>query len=166
VSTRSHDRVDGAIATADALEESADLPAAVAVLSRAIELDAENPKLRALRGRLQYLRKDWAAAVRDFDGALALKPNAPTTLYFRARARSMTNDLDGALQDFGRCIELQPNSADAYSEMGDIHFFRKEWHAAKAAFESAIAIEREREPHISAKLAEIATKLKEEKHRR
>ena len=149
-----------AIRRADEQEEVGDLAGALETLSTAIISDSANPKLHALRGRLHHLRKEWREAIADFDPALALKPTTPTTLFFRGRARSMLDDLDGALADFWACVSLQPDSADAYVEIGDIHYYRHEYSEAREAFTRAMNLDPLRTETLSERIADIETKLR------
>lgn len=158
--TRSARTAEDARRRADALEEDGDFEGAIAAISEAVDLERQNPKYHALRGRLFHLREHWPEAIRDFDSALALKPDAPTTLYFRARSKSMVNDLDGAIRDFEHCIELQPTSADAYAEIGHIKYFRGNLLQARDAYKKALSLDPERYSDVKDLVGEIEQKLK------
>lgn len=156
--TNTNHTAEAAENIADELEEAGDMEGAMKAISRAVDIDRENPKYRALRGRLFYLRGSWRDAVRDFDSALACKPDAATTLYFRARARSMMDDLDGAIADFERCIALEPDSADAFKEIGDIHRYRGELPLALAAYRKAVELDPARLSDLEGIIAAIEKK--------
>jgi tetratricopeptide (TPR) repeat protein len=122
---------------ADALEEAGDISGAIAELTAAITADPTNAHLRARRGYLFHIRKEWGAAILDFDAALAIRPEAVSTRFFRARARSMLDDLDGALRDFRECIRLDPSARDAWYESGHIYQYQGHLREALKAFECA-----------------------------
>jgi len=151
---------DDAIRKADALEEAKDLAGAIDVLSAAIVLAPQDPRLHAIRGRLFDGQRQWAEAIQDFDSAISLDPNPPATRFFRrGQSRTMVGDLQGALQDFERCAELQPRSADAYCEIGHIHYYKGRLVEAKAAFERALELMPERYADEKVLLATINAKL-------
>ncbi len=130
---------EAALERAGTLEESGNLEAAVAELSRVIVLGSASPRLLAHRGRLFHLLKNWELAISDFDAALESRPDASTTRFFRGRAKSMKGDLDGALADFRRCASQESGAADTFYEIGLIHEFRGELELSLSAFERAVA---------------------------
>jgi tetratricopeptide (TPR) repeat protein len=52
-----------------------DLPKALSLVNRAIELEPENPHYYETRGQILFKQQDWAAAVRDLRRALNGMPH-------------------------------------------------------------------------------------------
>jgi len=126
----SKDIADEAIRKADEAEDRGDLASAQRILSDAVEVAPDVPRLRARYGRLLHLDGQWREAIVQFDAALAIKPKAASTLFFRGRAKSMLEDMEGAIADFETTLELQPESYDALYEMAMIRDYQGRWDEA------------------------------------
>ncbi|MBL9024473.1 MAG: tetratricopeptide repeat protein [Myxococcales bacterium] len=144
-----------AVALADQLEDAGDVDQALAVLSRAIGNEPDQPYLLALRGRLLRTQKAWQRTIADFDTAIALKPDVPTTLFFRGTCHANLENFDQAIADLRACIRLQPRSADAYWHLGTIYSYRGEPTAAVNAYRRAFELDPEWSRELPGRIEEL-----------
>lgn len=101
------------------------VPAAMADLTRAIELNPNLMMAYRTRASLRAQMGDQAGAMRDFDAVLRLNPDRSDALDARAEMRLEWNDFNGAIADLTEAIQLSPqtpellfNRAMAYNRMG------------------------------------------------
>lgn len=117
------------------------IQAALADLSKAIELDPTLMIVYRSRAQLRALLDDRAGAMRDFDAVLRLSPDRVDSLDARAQMRLQWGDFKGAIADLTEAIALSPqspgllfNRAISYSRSGDFK-------AAIADFNRGIALQ-------------------------
>ena len=101
-------------AAADEKVRARDLDGAIALATRAIELEPELPGSWSVRGTARFYRGDFDAAISDCTRALALDPKLVQAWTNRSAARFQSGDLDGAIADSTRAIELEPSAAQAW----------------------------------------------------
>jgi tetratricopeptide (TPR) repeat protein/predicted aspartyl protease len=91
---------------------------AIVDLTRACEMDPNEPKYFYLRGlaRLQY--GQLLPAVADFDQTIKLKPDDVTALVTRARARLAGEDRPGAIADLDAADRIASKDADVRVDIG------------------------------------------------
>ena len=102
------------VAAADEKVRARDLDGAIALATRAIELEPELPGSWSVRGTARFYRGDFDAAISDCTRALALDPKLVQAWTNRGAARFQSGDLDGAIADSTRAIELEPSLAQAW----------------------------------------------------
>ena len=86
---------------------------------------------------LFYLMK--AANEESRQNTYVIDGNWANLYYLRAYAHIEKNSLDAAKADLDALLKLSPANALAYNERGHLHSLRKNWNAAQADFEAAIA---------------------------
>jgi tetratricopeptide (TPR) repeat protein len=157
--TDNFDRAEMACDRAGELEDANDLEGAILAMSEAIALAPNELVYWLLRGRLYNLQEKWWAAIRDFDKVLAAKPNNPNARYSRGLARYGLDDMDGALEDFQQCIAREPDAADAWTQVGHIYQYRREWEAAIRAYERAAELDPDRRTRLGLLITEAQEQL-------
>ncbi len=90
--------------------------AAIADLTRVMEMGLKTPVIYAQRGLSYALKGDCAAAVTDLDIALKTEPNQMQWLGWRANCLRRLNRFDDARRDLDRLIVANPKFAGAYDE--------------------------------------------------
>jgi len=162
--TYNKESIDKLFACAELFEEQEQYDKAIDIYSRLIEFEPEEPKWWAFRGYCKYFRKTYRGALADFGKAISMKPDVPTILYFRAQTYRHLDLLDEAIEDYKRSIVLKP-AADAYTQIGGIHEYRKNLEESKLAYEAALAIEPNDETikHLQRVKRKIAASMRKNK---
>jgi tetratricopeptide (TPR) repeat protein len=96
------------------------LKEAIAELTEAIALDADNEELYYERGLLAMQAEKWEAAIADFTQALKLNPQHIPAYANRGTVFRLIGDLKRALKDFNEAIRLESNAPDFYTERAKI----------------------------------------------
>ncbi len=94
---------------------------AVALASRAIQLEPSLARAWAVRGEARYLRGDSAGARADLERAIELGSESARAWCLRGLMR-LDDDPSGAIDDATRAIELDPNQVRAWSLRGRARF--------------------------------------------
>ena len=105
-----YDEPDDLLEQADRVDEEADYQGAIAVYTRMIEAHPEDAFLRAKRGRLYWVMKDWQSASDDFDDAIRIDPTSIVGYAARGQIRNEAGDLRGARADLSKAICLDPDA--------------------------------------------------------
>jgi tetratricopeptide (TPR) repeat protein len=134
--------------------EMGDAEAALADLSRAIDLDPEIPYFAYHdRGRALAALRCHQAALADYERAIALCPGKAsthnrmgTTLYHLGRC-------DEALAAYGEAIRLEPDRPDFYFDRGAVYLERGQLDEAIADFTRAIDLEPNADYYFSRAMA-------------
>ncbi|HUX49456.1 MAG TPA: tetratricopeptide repeat protein [Spirochaetia bacterium] len=79
--------------------------------SRAMELDARNPKAYYYRGVVQRVLGHYSQSLEDLNACLELDPYQFDPLYARAQVYFQLGDYGGSLQDLERALSIQPDAA-------------------------------------------------------
>ncbi|WP_455382015.1 tetratricopeptide repeat protein [Salinispira pacifica] len=79
--------------------------------SRAIELDARNPKAYYYRGVVHRVLSHYSQALEDLNACLELDPYQFDPLYTRGQVYFQLGDYGGSLQDIDRALSIQPEAA-------------------------------------------------------
>lgn len=105
----------------------------------------------------KFLRNDPTAATIEIEKAIALKPRARTYVY-RALVNADKASFTQALADFEEAKRLEPNSADAYYQLGQLHYMSNELQKSEENFKKATELNPEN-VYAYVQLACIAYKL-------
>jgi tetratricopeptide (TPR) repeat protein len=95
-----------------ALLETKDLPTAVVIYNRVLELDPTFAQAFTNRGNAYANLKQYVGAIADFDQAITLNPDYAQAFYNRAATYENMGNLAAARRDFGRAMAL----GDPYAE--------------------------------------------------
>ncbi len=117
-----------------------DLTRANAVLSRAIELNGDDPELRIDRGEALARAGEYWDAIDDFSAALDLRPDHIDALIFRAAAYRLLEVDDLARDDIDRALAADPDNPEALVELGAIHARAGAFDAARETWLRVLAI--------------------------
>ncbi|MDA0567369.1 tetratricopeptide repeat protein [Streptomonospora sp. S1-112] len=98
--------------------EQGETEAALADITRAVELDPGFVRAVATRGLTRKVRGDLAGALADYDRALELDPDYGWALGQRGQVRALLGDRAGALADLDRALALDPGWVWALGERG------------------------------------------------
>lgn len=90
-----------------------DTVAALADISRAIEISGTSLQPYLLRADIEVHRKDWEAALADMNQAVLLRPHEADYYLNRAFIRYNLDDFFGAMADYNYTLELEPNNSAA-----------------------------------------------------
>lgn len=114
--------------------------AAIADLSRAIELKPGYHDAYNFRGNMKLEKGDLDGAVADY--TLAIEFSSATTAYYANRASALRKkgDLKAALADRKTVIKLRPKDGRGYMERGELLFELKDHKGAVADFGKGIEL--------------------------
>jgi tetratricopeptide (TPR) repeat protein len=94
---------------------------AIADLTRACELDPNEPRYFYERGEARSGNRQPELAMADFDQALKLKPDHVDTLVARARLRLLGPDKSAAISDLEAAGRFAPEQADIRAQIGSLY---------------------------------------------
>jgi tetratricopeptide (TPR) repeat protein len=116
--------------------------AAIADLSRAIELKPNDQDLFNDRGVAKWNQGDIEGAIADYNQSIAINPKTAARAYRnRALVKSSQGDKGGAIADYNQAIELEPRNAIAYNKRGELKRANGDLDAAIADFTAAIGLD-------------------------
>jgi tetratricopeptide (TPR) repeat protein len=118
-----------------------DYDRAIALFTRAIELDPSDVFAYDERGWTKLAKGDHKEAVPDFTRAIELDPTWHWAYGGRGQAQRLEGYHDGAILDFTRAIELEPSYAFAYTERGYARFAQGDYDGATADYARAIELD-------------------------
>jgi tetratricopeptide (TPR) repeat protein/predicted aspartyl protease len=95
-----------------------DFDRALADLTRASELDPNNPEYIFLRGQVYAQKGDAEKAAADFDRTIELKPDHVPALMSRAELRARAKNSDGARADLDAVDKIAAKQADVRYQLG------------------------------------------------
>lgn len=95
------------------------------------------------RAYARISRGECNEALEDLNMVLQRTPEDQEALAFRARVYEKMERNDDALLDHQKILEINPCAATAYFGIGNIHFKRKQYHAALSAYTQALACQNE-----------------------
>lgn len=117
-----------------------DLKAALADMSKGLELDSKNPLNWSERAQVRCDLSDFEGAAKDLEEALRLDPDHQPALIARARVRLSTNDWDGMLADCERAKKLDPIDPEPFKVLGRAYTRRKDESQAMVQLSRAIEL--------------------------
>ena len=144
-----------------------DRAGAVRVLSRALELDANN--LEALRAlvTLDLSQKDTASAIRRVEDRLARTPNDPGPLLLAASTYRAIGDAKQMEQKLRKTIEVDPSNVQAYELLGRLYLSQQRLDEALAEFDGLAKVHpRPVQAHTLAGVILEAKKMPDEARKR
>ena len=104
------------------------------LLTKAINLNPENPELYLDRATIRIERFEYIQALKDLDQAIVLDPSFGDAYLYRAYVKRDSKDIAGALTDINSVLELLPGLPVAVLErgslkelIGDKNGARKDW---------------------------------------
>jgi tetratricopeptide (TPR) repeat protein/predicted aspartyl protease len=95
-----------------------DFDHALADLTRASELEPNNPEYTFLRGQVYAQKGDADKALADFDRTVELKPDQVAALMNRAELRIRAKNIGGAREDLDTVDKIAAKQADVRYELG------------------------------------------------
>src|SRR5262245_22983115 len=108
---------------------------AIALVTKAIEIDPKNFGGYDLRGRFYEAQKEHAKAVEDFTQALKLSPDAAQVFQRRGSEHLKAGHFDQAIRDFDRYLELVPNQKPYHWQRGIALYYAGRYDEARRQFE-------------------------------
>lgn len=117
-----------------------DLSRAHTVLTRALELDGDDPELWIDRGDALARSGEYWDAIDDFSAALDRDSSRLDALVFRAAAYRLLDVTDLARDDIARALAVDPDQPDALVELGAIHAQLLEFDAARKAWLRVLSV--------------------------
>lgn len=118
-----------------------DISAAEAYLSKALELEPEDPEALTLMGWLQLeVKGDPVKAVESYERVVALKPQVAEAHNNLGVALQQMGDVERAEASFSTAIALKPGYAEALSNRGWMLLHQDEPNAAERDFRSALEL--------------------------
>jgi tetratricopeptide (TPR) repeat protein len=125
---------------ADELAMKNDFAGSLAVLQRAIAMDATYPGAYAQLAKLYYSAGDVEKASDAIGQALSRAPYHPEYLYVQGKILEKQGKVDEALGAFQQTVLVNPKESDAYFEIGWIYQQRGERAKARVAYAKALEI--------------------------
>ncbi len=133
-----------AYAALAAVDSTASLPSpeAEALIGRALQLD---PSLAAAHATYAFIRMfhhwDWSTAEQELDRAIELDPNSSTAHHWKAVYLSLRGRLDEAKAEMHRALEQDPLSPVIVADLGQLHYFAREYDQAIDFCNQALALD-------------------------
>lgn len=124
----------------DSLRKAAFYQSADSVYGKLIAADsttADAKKAGFERGRIQFLRKDYPAALAAFDRTIALDPSNAEAYYYKGLSQRQLGDDAGGVASIKKALELRPKQADWWIQLGAGYDKLKLEDEKKAAFQQA-----------------------------
>ncbi|GEM_PF-3417311 len=109
-------------------------------LKQVLDRDPARAEAWTLLGDVELLANDAPAAVKAYTRALDAAPADTAPRIGRARAHARGRQYPEALQDAQKVIEEHPQDAEAWSVLGNIHFWMGEPERAEGAFSKSLAL--------------------------
>jgi tetratricopeptide (TPR) repeat protein len=111
----------------------------------ALRIDSEAPLVHFLLGHIYLSRSNLIKAKEHFSKALALNPRLVRARIQMALVLRNEGKLPEALAQLNAAVRIEPESANVHTSLGRLHLVRKDFLAAREAFEKAIALRPESE---------------------
>lgn len=115
---------------------------ALARVDAALSRQPTAAALHVLRGQIRLAQGDTAGATAALGEAIRLQPGVGAAYYLLARAHVRAGDADRALAHLQDAIRQRPRDVPARLLAAEIHAQQRNFAAARAAYESALAIDR------------------------
>ena len=116
-----------------------DFAHALVNLTRACELDPNEPDYLYQRGMVYWKDNQAPLAVADFDHALSLKPDLLSVLMARAELRMGNDDVSGAIADLEAADRSAPKQADLRFSLAQAYESAGRWAPAVAQYDLWVA---------------------------
>jgi tetratricopeptide (TPR) repeat protein/predicted aspartyl protease len=122
-----------------AFAERRDYEQALADLTKASELDPNEPDYFYRRGMVYWQSKQPELALADFDRAISLKPDFVSALIARAEFRLASKDLTDAIADLDAADRSMPRQADTRMTLATLYVRAEQPQSAIAQYDLWIA---------------------------
>jgi tetratricopeptide (TPR) repeat protein len=117
-------------------------PEAYSALNKALTLDPNLGEAYATRGFAQMFHEwDWQKAEESFRRAIELKPGYGTAHQWYATLLAITGRVNEAKQEMRRALEIDPMSPNLLADLGQMHYFAREYEEAEAFCRKALEVE-------------------------
>ncbi len=125
----------------DTLPWEVAIPRAEQALERALELDPMLGEARATLANILETRRDWIRAENEFVRALELAPGYATAHHWYALMLAKLGRFEEALAEIRLAAELDPLSRVISTNIGWLHYFRRDYQAAVEQLELTLVNE-------------------------
>jgi TolB-like protein/DNA-binding winged helix-turn-helix (wHTH) protein/Tfp pilus assembly protein PilF len=113
-------------------------------IEKAIELDDKLGEAYASRGFWKMFKAwQWDEAEADFKRAIELRPGYGTAHQWYATLLALTGRVEEAKVEMRRALEIDPTSHNFLADMGQMHYFAREYDEAESYYRKAV----ENNPH-------------------
>ncbi len=126
---------------AKALGKKKDYELAYEEITKAIEIDPNNPEIYITRGDISDGKGNIGIALDDYDKAVSVGPKNVTAYIKRGKANVKMTFMDKALEDFNTALKLDPENGKAYIARGEYYKSGKEYDKALKDYENALKFE-------------------------
>jgi len=114
---------------------------AIGYIKRAIAANANYAVAYYFRGWINYLRKEYGDAIKDYNEAIRLNPKYAQAYWGLGCAKFMLwGEEKDAIKDYGQAIRIKPKYAQAYDFRGYVKYWLEEYDDAIDDFTKAISI--------------------------
>jgi len=126
---------------ADMLFTGSAHPEGYTALNKALALDPNLGEAYATMGFTHMFHEwDWQKAEASFRRALELKPGYGTAHQWYATLLAITGRVDEAKREMQRALEIDPMSANFLADLGQMHFFAREYGVAETYCRKALEV--------------------------
>jgi tetratricopeptide (TPR) repeat protein len=117
-------------------------PEAEALIEKALQLDNASAEAHATYGFIRMFHHfDWATAERELDRAIELNPNSVTAHHWKGVYWSVRGRLNEAKAEMHRALDLDPQSLIVTADIGQLHYFAREYDQAIEYCKRALAMD-------------------------
>jgi len=117
---------------------------AQSLVEKALQLDNTNAEAHATLGFIRMFHHwDWAGAGHEFDRAIELDPESSVAHHWKGVYLSLLGRLDEAKAEMHRALELDPLSLIITVDIGQLHYFAREYDQAIDYCNRALALDNE-----------------------
>jgi DNA-binding winged helix-turn-helix (wHTH) protein/TolB-like protein/Tfp pilus assembly protein PilF len=110
-------------------------------IEKAIELDDKLGEAYASRGFWRAMTKwEWQAAEADFIRSIELNPGYGTAHQWYATLLAITGRVEDAKSEMRRALEIDPMSPNFLADMGQMHYFAREYEEAETYCRKALEV--------------------------
>jgi tetratricopeptide (TPR) repeat protein len=121
--------------------DDGDFEAAIADLTKAIELSPNSAEFHFSRGFVYHEAGELEQALANYDRAIVLNPNLAMAYSGRGVVYAERNDLQRAVADLTHAIELDPDDVEAYIERARFYGLQQNFEQTLADLSHAIDLE-------------------------
>jgi tetratricopeptide (TPR) repeat protein len=151
--------VQAHLRSARALLSKNELDEAQKYAESALRIDSEAPLVHFLLGHLCLLRGDLIKAKEHFSKTLAINPRLVRARIQMALVLRKEGKLPEALAQLNAGVRIEPDNDEVHDSLGKLHLVRKDFVAAREAFDKAIALRPESEKNDMETLIGLAEAL-------
>jgi tetratricopeptide (TPR) repeat protein len=137
--------VQAHLRTARVLISKKELDKAQEYAESALGIDSKTPLVHLLLGHIYLLRNNLVRAEEHLSKTLAISPRLVRARIEMALVLRNQGRLSEALAQLNAAVRIEPDSDKAHDSLGKLHLVRKDFVAAREAFDKAIALRPESE---------------------